>query len=89
MAPHQARAVQNALSTTAEEILPVRTTRVGATIRNTDASITVYIGTDDAVGPTTGFALIAGASFTVTTRVAIWAEAASGTPAIHIWEEYN
>lgn len=79
-------ASQNALSTNDEEILAARPQRISALIRNTDASITVYIGAEGV--DSTGFSLPAGASVTLTTTASVWAVAASGTPTIAIWEEY-
>ena len=76
----------NALSTDAEMILPLRHGRIGALIRNTDASITVYIG--DAAVNSSQFSLPAGASLTITSVLPVFAVAASGTPTIAIFEEY-
>lgn len=90
-APNNIVASQNALSTTAEEILAVRPQRRRAVIQNLAATdgIVVYIGQDNTVSPTTGFALAGQQSVEVTTRAAVWAEAASGTPSIGILEEYD
>ena len=81
-------ASQNALSTTAEEILDVRETRIGAVVHNTDTAITVYVG-PQTVTSSNGFPLAPGASLSVSVTGALWAVAASGTPTIAIFEEFN
>ena len=77
----------NALSTDAEFILGVRHNRISALVLNTDAAITVYVG-DERVS-SSSFPLKAGASMTITTKGAVYAVAASGTPTVAIWEEYS
>lgn len=77
----------NALSGTAEVVLAARPNRMAAILRNTDASITIYVG--DSSVDSTYFSLPAGASLALTTTAAVYAVAASGTPTLAIWEEYR
>lgn len=84
---------QNALSTTAEEIVPASDTAKRVTVRNLSvtAAEVVWVGHANTAGPTTSFPLDAGTaadvhgeSISFYTRDAIWAEAASGTPTVAI-----
>lgn len=77
----------NALSTSAESVLAARPTRISAILLNIDAAITMYVG--DASVDSTYFPLRPGASMTVTSTAAVYAVAASGTPTLAIYEEYN
>lgn len=77
----------NALSTASEVILPVRHNRIAALLLNTDASITIYVG--NVLVDSTQFPLRAGASMIVTTKDALYAVAASGTPTLAIYEEVS
>lgn len=82
---------QNALSTTAEEILAARPQRRRAVIQNLEASggIVVYIGHNNTVSSTTGFALAGQQSVEITSKVAVYGISASATPSIGILEEYD
>jgi len=77
----------NALSTTAEIVLAARPSRISAILLNTDAAIDMYVG--DSAVDSTYFPLKPGASVTVTTIAAVYAVAASGTPTLAIYEEFN
>jgi hypothetical protein len=90
-APAQILCSQNALSTTAEQILSENDTRRQAIVQNLEASggINVFIKEDNTAGPTTGFRLAPGESVTIYNKNAMWAEAASGTPTIGILEEWD
>lgn len=77
----------NALSTTAEIVLAARPQRIQAILLNTDASITMYVG--DASVDSTYFPLKGGASMTLTTTAVVYAVAATGTPTLAIFEEFN
>lgn len=81
-------ASQNALSTTAEQILALRPSRHRAVIKNTDGAITVYIGATAAVTSTTGMPIAGGESVALYYRGVLYAIAASGTPTVAIIEEY-
>lgn len=73
---------QEALSVTAEALLPARAQTYRTTIKNIDASITVYVGYDENVSSSNGMPLRAGESISVFTSAAIWMVAASGTPSV-------
>lgn len=90
-APNYVTMSQNALSTTAEEILAARPQRRRAVVQNLEATdgIVIYVGADNTVSSTTGFALAGQQSVEITSKAAVWAEAASGTPSIGILEEYD
>lgn len=77
---------QNALSTTAEEVLAGNKARRSCVILNNDASISVYIGTAT-VSSSTGILLKAGAAITINTTGPIYAIAASGTPTVSFLAE--
>ena len=80
---------QNALSTNAEAIFAARPTRTRAVVKNTDSSITVYIGEADTVTSSTGISLLAGESIALFTTAAVYAIAASSTPTVALLEEYE
>lgn len=74
---------QNALSTTAEEVIPANTARKFASVRNIHASIDVYLGKSDAVTTANGYLLRPGEAFEFEGYTgAIWAIAVSGTPTV-------
>lgn len=74
---------QNALSTSAEEVLAANANRRFAEVKNADASISVYIGDDNTVTSANGHLLKAGESLDFQQYTgAIWAIAASGTPTV-------
>lgn len=73
---------QEALSGTAEELLPARAHTYRTTIKNLDSSIVVYVGHDTNVTSSTGMPLRAGESISLFTSAAIWMIAASGTPTV-------
>jgi hypothetical protein len=79
---------QPAQSTSAAQIVPARPTRTGVAFTNLDAAITVYFGP---AGVTTanGYPLKAGMSWAPTWVGAIFCVAASGTPVVSFWDEYN
>lgn len=74
---------QNALSTTAEEVLAANSVRVFASVRNADAAINMYIGDDNTVSAINGHLLPPGVErdFGGYTG-AVWMIAASGTPTV-------
>lgn len=73
---------QATLSTTAAEVLPASLVRRSVLLRNTDASISIYVGVLG-VTSSTGFVVKAGETLSLNTRAAIYAVAASGTPVVH------
>lgn len=73
---------------TPKRIVDRRAGRTRIIIKNTDASITITIGTG-AVTSTTGIPLVAGESMTLFTKADIWAISASGTPTVAFYEEFN
>jgi hypothetical protein len=74
---------QNALSTTAEVVIAANAARHFAEIKNSDTSISVYLGKDGSVTSSTGHLLKAAESFGFGDYTgAIWAVAASGTPTV-------
>ena len=80
-------ASQNALSTSAEVVLAANQHRVFAEIKNTDASISVYIGPDSGVTSSNGHLLKAGEAFSFENMPdAVYMIAASGTPTVTIIE---
>lgn len=79
---------QVASSTTAGTLLAARTTRRGATFKNLDSSITVYIG-PATVTAGNGMQLKAGESISVDTRALVQVIAASGTPTVAYIETYD
>lgn len=87
-APNQA-ASQIATSTAAALALAARATRRKVYVKNIDGSIVIYVGHDNTVTSTTGFALAAGATVELETTAAIWAIAASGTPRLSFLEVYD
>lgn len=77
---------QVATSTTSGVLKASNATRRRITFKNTDAAITVYIGTGT-VTAANGFPLKAGESYTKTTTAAVNVIAASGTPTVAYDEE--
>lgn len=65
-----------------------RATRRSLTIKNIDASITVYIG-PATVTTANGMEVKAGQSITVTWVGLVQVIAASGTPVVCVWDEYD
>lgn len=79
---------QEALSTTAEQVLAVNSVRRRVVIKNLDSAITVYIGKFN-VSSSNGLELKPGESIALHTTASIHAIAASGTPSIAWLEEYD
>ena len=79
---------QVATSTSAATLLAARATRRKVKFKNTDGSITVYIGAAT-VSAANGYPLLAGAEVELTITTLIQAIAASGTPSIAYIEEYD
>lgn len=78
---------QNALSTNAEVVLGTSPNRSFAEVKNTDASISVYLGKDATVTSSNGHLLKAGEAFVFEGYTGpIWAVAASGTPTVTYME---
>lgn len=78
---------QNALSTTAEEIAVVKDGRDVIEVKNSDSSISIYLGVDSYVSASNGHLLKAGEAFVFERYVGpVWAVAASGTPTVTIIE---
>lgn len=75
-------------STTAGTAVAARATRRGVTIKNLDATITVYVGIAT-VSATNGMELKAGESIPLDTTALIQVIAASGTPKIAFIETYD
>ncbi len=74
---------QNALSTAAEVVIAANTARRFAEVKNTDATISMYIGKDNTVTSGNGHLLKAGESFGFEGYTgAIWMIAASATPTV-------
>jgi hypothetical protein len=75
---------QNALSTSAEQVLAANDSRKYAEVKNTDAAISVYLGVDNNVSSSTGHLLKAGEAFGFGDNYTgpIHAIAASGTPTV-------
>jgi len=74
---------QNALSTSAELVIAESPNRQFAEVKNTDASISVYLGKDNAVTSSNGHLLKAGEAYVFEGYTGpIWAIAASGTPTV-------
>lgn len=79
---------QVATSTSAATLVIARPTRVGCLVKNTDATITVYIG-KATVTSANGMPLKAGESVVVTAQTLIQVIAASGTPTVAVFDEFN
>lgn len=79
---------QVATSTTAGTLVAARATRRSVTIKNVDASITVYIGAAT-VTAANGMEIKAGQSINIDTTALIQVIAASGTPAVAYIETYD
>lgn len=77
-----------ATSTAAGVAAAARAGRRSVTVKNTDTSITVYLG-GSGVTTGTGLPLLAGESITLETAAAVYAIAASGTPALRVVEIYD
>lgn len=75
-------------STSSGALLAARSTRRSVKLKNTDESITVYIGSGT-VTSSNGYPLLAGQEITLTITTAINVIAASGTPSIAYLEEYD
>jgi hypothetical protein len=81
------RTAQNALSTTAELVAAAMPGRRTIEVKNSDASISIYVGYTDGVTTATGHLLAAGHSFLWEDYDGpIYAIAASGTPTITLLE---
>jgi hypothetical protein len=79
---------QLATSTSAATLVAARATRRGVTIRNHDTSISVYVG-PATVTASNGLLLKAGESVYVTWVGLIQVIAASGTPTVGTWDEWD
>lgn len=77
---------QATLSTTASQVVASNSARHTTSIRNLDASISIYIGAAG-VTSSTGHLIKAGEAFTVVSTAAVYAVAASGTPAVSHFDE--
>ena len=75
-------------STTAQRLAQRRNTRRRLVIKNTDSSITVYIG-KMGVSSTLGMSLLAGESISVMSTASVWVVAASGSPVVAWWDEFD
>jgi hypothetical protein len=53
------------VDTTADQIFAASVTRKAGLIKNMDASITLYLGPDNTVTSSTGYPVLAGASFSI------------------------
>ena len=79
---------QVAASTTAGTLVASRATRRRVTIKNTDGTITVYVGIAT-VSAANGMPLLAGESITFDTTALVQVISASGTPTVAYVEEYD
>ena len=79
---------QVTLSTSAALVKAANAARRALIVKNIDASIVVYIGVTG-VTSANGMELDAGESISVNTNDAVYAVAASGTPKVAYWEEYD
>ena len=77
-----------AASTAAATLVAARATRRRCIVKNTDTGITVYIG-PATVTSANGFEVKPGESVAVSWPGLIQVIAASGTPAIVAWDEYD
>lgn len=79
-------------SSTPTVVVAARRGRVRVVVRNLSASITVYVG-GSAVAAGDGFPIFsntpAGESLSIFTEAAVYAIAASGTPSVAYFEEYD
>jgi hypothetical protein len=80
---------QTAMSTSAAQIVAARATRRSVTVKNMDASITVYVGTTAGVTSGNGFPLAAGEGLTIDGVSALYGIAASGTPSVASVDQYD
>lgn len=79
---------QVATSTTAATLVAARVTRRSVSIKNYDATITVYIGAAT-VTAANGYKLLAGESVSIDATGLIQVIAASGTPTVGYFESYD
>lgn len=79
--PYRIVTGQAALTTTAAQIIATDTQSRVILIENLDATITIYVG-PAGVTAATGKRILAGRVLPLTTRAAIFAVAASGTPSV-------
>lgn len=70
-------------------LLNERPGRRRAVLRNPDASIVAYINRDGSATTTNSVRIRAGQSLALRTEDALFALAASGTPKLHVYEEYS
>lgn len=77
---------QVTLSTAAQVVIAASTARRSVIVRNTDASISIYVGAAG-VTTTTGMIVKAGEAVTINTTAAIYAIAVSGTPVANTLSE--
>jgi len=82
---------REALSTTAEIVVPLRYSRRSVVIENIDTAITVYVGTTAAavVVAATRKQILPGASIELKTSADVYMVAASGTPNVEFIEYYD
>ena len=85
--PNNLASGQVATSVTSAELVPARAQRANVTIKNLDATITIWVG-PGTVTTANGFELKAGESKTYVTTSAINGRSASGTPTLGYDEEY-
>lgn len=79
---------QVALSTSAASVVAANSSRHAVTVKNIDASISIYVGVAG-VTSSTGYLLKAGESVRIQTGAAVFAVAASGTPVVVFVSESN
>lgn len=79
---------QQALTTTAAQVVAARSTRRNVLIVNTSTTITVYVG-NTGVTSATGVPILPNASITIPSVTAQFAVAASGTPTVAYFETYD
>lgn len=79
---------QVALSTTAASVATVSATRRAITVKNIDATISVYVGITG-VTSSTGYLLKAGEFVRIESGAAVFAVAASGTPSVAFIAEFR
>lgn len=79
---------QQTLSTSAALVSGGSSSRGTVLVRNLDASISIYVGSAG-VTSSTGMLIKAGESITIRTSGALYAVAASGTPAVAVLEEFG
>jgi hypothetical protein len=84
---HEANS-QVTTSGTAGTLIIARPTRISCLIRNLDSSISVYIGAAT-VTTANGMLLKAGESVVITATTLVQVIAASGTPTVAVFDEYQ